>query len=74
MKRDKGSSKKYYEYLFTDITGKLDDIEFPAQLTLKEQGRIYLGYYHQKQKNMRKGGKNKWERQLKNRCEFVVLF
>lgn len=57
IERDKGSSKKYYEYLFTDITGKLDDIEFPAQLTLKEQGKFILGYYHQKQKNMRKGRK-----------------
>lgn len=54
IERDKGSSKKYYEYLFTDITGKLDDIEFPAQLTLKEQGKFILGYYHQKQKKYEK--------------------
>ncbi len=36
------------------IKTKLDDIEFPAQLTLKEQGKFILGYYHQKQKKYEK--------------------
>lgn len=42
--RQKG---EYYQYL---ITGILDGIgSFPAMLTLEEQGRFALGYYHQRQ-------------------------
>jgi CRISPR-associated protein Csd1 len=43
-------SKVYFEKLKTDIIGKLDEEEpFPATLSLDDQGRFILGYYHQTQ-------------------------
>jgi CRISPR-associated protein Csd1 len=52
LERDKASSKIYYEKLLTEIMGKLD--EFPRRLSLEEQGKFILGYYHQVQKKYEK--------------------
>lgn len=42
-----GQSGSYYQSL---ITGIVDGIgSFPSMLTLEEQGRFALGYYHQRQ-------------------------
>ena len=57
LERDKGSTKAYYEKLLTEIMGKLNtEIWFPKQLSLEEQGKFILGYYHQVQKKY-----EKWE-------------
>lgn len=40
--------KKKYEELLTELSGKLN--EYPARLTLEEQGMFILGYYHEVQK------------------------
>ena len=53
LERDKGSAKAYYEKLLTEIMGKLDD-RFPARLSLEDQGKFILGYYHQVQKKYEK--------------------
>ena len=42
----------YYEKLLTEIAGKID--EFPKRLSLEEQGKFILGYYHQVQKKYEK--------------------
>lgn len=39
--------KVYYDKLFSEINGKIDD--FPKHLSQTEQGRFCLGYYHQKE-------------------------
>ena len=52
LERDKASSKIYYEKLLTEIMGKLD--EFHRRLSLEEQGKFILGYYHQVQKKYEK--------------------
>jgi CRISPR-associated protein Csd1 len=40
----------FYEKLKTELLGKLDaDTPFPSALTLDDQGRFILGYYHQTQ-------------------------
>lgn len=52
IEREKGSAKIYYEKLVTDIMAKLE--EFPKQLSLEEQGKFDLGYYHQMQKKYEK--------------------
>ena len=44
--------KIYYEKLLTELMGKIRD--FPKRLTLEEQGRFMLGYYHQVQKRYEK--------------------
>ena len=44
LERDKGGAKVYYE--------KLD--EYPKRLSLEEQGKFILGYYHQVQKKYEK--------------------
>lgn len=55
LERDKGSTKAYYEKLLTEIMGKLNtEIWFPKQLSLEEQGKFILGYYHQVQKKYEK--------------------
>lgn len=55
LERDKGSAKIYYEKLLTEIMGKLNtEIWFPKQLSLEEQGKFILGYYHQVQKKYEK--------------------
>lgn len=52
--REKEGSKKYYEELLTSIMGKLQ--EYPTRLSLEDQGRFILGYYHQMQKHYEKKG------------------
>ena len=52
LERDKGGAKVYYEKLLTELAEKLD--EFPKRLSLEEQGKFILGYYHQMQKRYEK--------------------
>ena len=53
--REKEGTKKYYEKLFADIIWKIDEKEgFPKRLSLEEQGKFALGYYHQTQKKYEK--------------------
>lgn len=52
IEREKGSSKIYYEQLLTEIIGKLE--KYPKRLSLEEQGKFILGYYHQTQKKYEK--------------------
>ena len=59
-KIDRGSvaGKIYYEKLLADLMGKLDVSEknagIPKRLSLEEQGKFMLGYYHQIQKKYEK--------------------
>lgn len=53
LERDKGSAKVYYEKLLTEIMEKLGE-RFPARLSLEDQGKFILGYYHQVQKKYEK--------------------
>ena len=53
LERDKGWAKAYYEKQLTELTGKLE--EYPKRLSLEEQGKFILGYYHQQQKKYEKG-------------------
>lgn len=52
IERQKEGKKIYFEKLLTELTGKIT--EFPKRLTLEEQGRFILGYYHQNQKRYEK--------------------
>lgn len=52
LEREKGNIKIHYEKLLTGLMGKL--IEFPRRLSLEEQGKFILGYYHQTQKKYEK--------------------
>ena len=53
--REKEGAKNYYEKLFTDIMWKIDAQEgFPKRLSLEEQGKFAIGYYHQTQKKYEK--------------------
>ncbi len=53
--REKEGSKRYYEMLLTEIMGKIDAKDaFPQRLSLEEQGKFILGYYHQTQKKYEK--------------------
>ena len=53
--REKESAKNYYEKLFSDIMWKIDGEEgFPKRLSLEEQGKFAIGYYHQRQKKYEK--------------------
>lgn len=45
---------------------------FPRSLSLEEQGKFMLGYYHQTQKKYEKRRTNKWERLLKT--DMSLLF
>ena len=55
LEREKESLKIYYEKLLTEIMGKLEgETGFPLRLTLEEQGKFDLGYYHQMQKKYEK--------------------
>lgn len=42
-------SQVYYEKLKQEIIDKLEAIGFPAHLDLQDQGRFFVGYYHQRQ-------------------------
>lgn len=48
LEREKAKAKEHYEKQLSGIMSMLD--EFPARLSLDEQGKFALGYYHQKQK------------------------
>ena len=39
----------YFEKLKQEIIDKLDADGFPAHLDLQDQGRFFVGYYHQRQ-------------------------
>lgn len=52
LERDKAGVKIYYEKLLTDLMGRLS--EYPKFLSLEEQGKFILGYYHQMQKKYEK--------------------
>ena len=52
LEREKESTKIYYEKLLTKLIGDLPYI--PKQLSLEEQGKFILGYYHQTQKKYEK--------------------
>lgn len=52
IERQKEGKKVYFEKLLTELTGIIE--EFPKSLTLEEQGRFILGYYHQMQKRYEK--------------------
>ena len=39
----------FYEKLKQEIISKLDANGFPAHLELQDQGRFFVGYYHQRQ-------------------------
>ncbi|WP_461877702.1 type I-C CRISPR-associated protein Cas8c/Csd1 [Fusicatenibacter sp.] len=51
-KLERDSSKIYYEKLLTKLIGELPYV--PKQLSLEEQGKFILGYYHQTQKKYEK--------------------
>lgn len=42
-------SQVFYEKLKQEIISKLDANGFPAHLDLQDQGRFFVGYYHQRQ-------------------------
>ena len=54
LEREKESSKIYYERLLTKIMGKITIEDYPKRLSLEQQGRFILGYYHQMQKRYEK--------------------
>lgn len=54
-----GRSASYYQEIITSIVDGID--RFPSMLTLEEQGRFALGYYHQRQAFFR--GKSKDDEQ-----------
>ena len=54
LEREKESVKIYYEKLLTQIMSKLE--MYPKRLSLEEQGKFILGYYHQTQKKYEKRG------------------
>ena len=41
--------KIYFDKLKGEIVSKIDDNGFKAQLDLQDQGRFFIGYYHQRQ-------------------------
>ena len=51
-KLDNIGLKLKYEKILTELMGKLN--EYPARLTLEEQGMFMLGYYHEVQKRYTK--------------------
>lgn len=58
LEREAGGMKVYYENLLMELMGKIEASEqkvgFPQRLTLEEQGKFMLGYYHQIQKQYEK--------------------
>ena len=58
IKKNKAYLERYYDRLIQEIMGGSTDsvlggntgiLDFPAHLTLDEQGRFAIGYYHQRQ-------------------------
>lgn len=58
LERESGGTKIYYEKLLTELMGNLavegKETGFPRRLSLEEQGKFMLGYYHQIQKKYEK--------------------
>lgn len=58
IERENVNKKVYYEKLMTELMNKIsisgDDIGFPRNLSLEDQGKFILGYYHQIQKKYEK--------------------
>ena len=58
IERESAGTKVYYEKLLTELIGKIelsDNMQgFPSRLSLEEQGKFMLGYYHQVQKRYEK--------------------
>lgn len=58
IERENTGAKIYYENILMELMGKISINEkvggFPKRLTLEEQGRFILGYYHQMQKKYEK--------------------
>lgn len=58
IERESAGTKVYYEKLLTELIGKIEISEnmqgFPSRLSLEEQGKFMLGYYHQVQKRYEK--------------------
>ena len=52
LDRESGGTKIYYEKMLTELMGKIE--KFPRRLSLEEQGKFMLGYYHQVQKKYEK--------------------
>ena len=52
LERESGGTKIYYEKMLTELMGKIE--KFPRRLSLEEQGKFRLGYYHQVQKKYEK--------------------
>lgn len=54
LERENPGKKRWYEARLTEILGKIEMSEitdgFPKNLSLEEQGKFILGYYHQVQK------------------------
>lgn len=49
MEKLNNGKQVYYEKLKQEIVSKLDADGFPAHLSLQDQGRFFVGYYHQRQ-------------------------
>lgn len=62
IERESTGTKVYYEKLITGLISKIEISEtgqgFPRRLSLEEQGKFMLGYYHQVQKRYEKKGEN----------------
>lgn len=58
LEQESGGTKIYYEKLLTELMGNLavegKGTGFPRRLSLEEQGKFMLGYYHQIQKKYEK--------------------
>lgn len=58
LERDNGYKKRKHEDAITELIGKLDMMDsgkgMPSRLSLEEQGKFMLGYYHQTQKRYEK--------------------
>ena len=50
--------KIYFEKLKQEIISKIDANGFKAQLDLQDQGRFFIGYYHQRQDIIKKNEEN----------------
>lgn len=56
-----GGGQIFYERLKQEIISKLDANGFPAHLDLQDQGRFFVGYYHQRQTLFSSDKNNKTE-------------
>lgn len=58
LERTSAGTKVYYEKLLTELMGRIemkeDSSGFPKRLSLDDQGKFMLGYYHQTQKKYEK--------------------